>query len=52
MYEALGGWERGEKQMQALPSREVRIEIGKLINKCKVADEKVSGLLQELLKVL
>ncbi len=52
MYEALGGWERVKKQMQALASREVRIEIGSLIDKCKAADEKALGLLQELFKTL
>lgn len=52
MYQLLGGWERGEKQMQALARRETRIEIGKLIDKCKAADEKALGLLIDLLKVL
>jgi hypothetical protein len=52
MYETLGGWERGEKQMQALANRETRVEISKLINKCRSADENALGLLQELLKVL
>jgi AraC-like DNA-binding protein len=52
MYETLGGWERGEKQMQALANRETRVEISKLIDKCRSADENALGLLQELLKVL
>ncbi|NLT15137.1 MAG: helix-turn-helix transcriptional regulator, partial [Clostridiales bacterium] len=52
MYETLGGWERGEKQMRALATREVRVQIGRLIDACKAADEKALGLLQELLKVL
>lgn len=52
MYQLLGGWERGEKQMQALAQRETRVEIGKLIDKCKAADEKALSLLTELSKVL
>ncbi len=52
MYETLGGCERGEKQLQALITREARIQIGHLIDACKAADEKALGLLQELLKVL
>lgn len=52
MYRLLGGWERGEKQMQALAERETRVEIGKLIDKCKAADEKALALLHELLKAM
>jgi len=52
MYEVLGGYERGEKQMQLFATREVRLEIGKLIDQCQAADEKALDLLQELLKVL
>jgi len=52
MYEVLGGYERGEKQMQLFATREVRIEIGKLIDQCKAADEKAFNLLQELAKAL
>lgn len=52
MYEALGGWERGEKQMKAFASREVRVEIGGLIDKCKAADEKALDLLQKLVEAL
>jgi len=52
MYEVLGGWERGEKQMRVFATREARVEIGNLIDKCKAADEKALGLLQELLKIL
>ncbi|NLM61958.1 MAG: RNA polymerase subunit sigma-24 [Clostridiales bacterium] len=52
MYQILGGWERGEKQMQALAERENRVEIGKLIDKCKAADEKALDLLHKLLQSL
>lgn len=52
MYETLGGWERGEKQMQALATREVREEIGRMIDTCKAADEKALELMRELLTVL
>ena len=38
--------------MQALAQRETRVEIGKLIDKCKAADEKALSLLTELSKVL
>ena len=48
MYEALGGWERGEKQMRTFASREARVAVGRLIDKCKAADEKALGLLLEL----
>jgi hypothetical protein len=52
MYEILGGWERGKKQLQALLTRVVRVEIGCMIDVRNAADEKAFGLLQELLKVL
>ena len=52
MYETLGGWERGEKQMQALARRDVRETIGRLIDECKTADEKVLDLLRELAAAL
>ena len=52
MYQVLGGWERGEKQIQALASREIREKIGYLIDECKAIDEKAWLLLQDLLKVL
>lgn len=52
MYDVLGGWERGEKQLQTFATREAREKIGSLIDKCKAADEKALNLLKELLKVL
>jgi len=52
MYEVLGGWERGEKQMHALVTREAREKIGCLIDKCKEADSKALSLLKELLMKL
>ena len=52
MYEALGGYERGEKQMEIFATREARVKIGELIDICKAADEKALGLLRELLKAL
>jgi hypothetical protein len=38
--------------MQLLVKRETREEIGSLIDKCKAADVKALGLLQELVKLL
>lgn len=52
MFDVLGGFERGEKQMQLFAKRETREEIADLIDKCKAADEKAFGLLQELAKTL
>lgn len=52
MHDVLGGYERGEKQMQTFATREARIEIGSLIDKCKVSDEKALRFMQGLLKVL
>lgn len=52
MYGVLGGWERSEEQMKVFATREAREKIGKLIDKCKAADEKALALLKELLKVL
>jgi len=52
MYDVLGGWERGERQLQTFATREAREKIGSLIDKCKAADEKALNLLKELLKVL
>ena len=52
MFDVLGGFERGEKQMRIFATREAREEIGRLIDKCKEADEKALKLLHELLKAL
>ena len=52
MFDVLGGYERGEKQMKIFATREARLEIGNLIDQCKIADEKALGFLQELLKIL
>lgn len=51
MYQVLGGWERGEKPMQALAEHEVRVEIGRLIDQCKAYDETGLELLKELYEV-
>ena len=52
MYDVLGGYERGEKQMQILATREARVEIAGLIDQCKAADKKALALLQALVKVV
>jgi hypothetical protein len=52
MFDMLEGYERGERQIQLLAKRETREEIGRLIDKCKAADEKALGLLKELLQAL
>lgn len=52
MYEILGGWQRNEKQLQALAKPEKRQSIAKLIDNCKVADEQALRLLQNLQKLL
>ena len=52
MFDVLGGYERGEKQMQIFATREARVKIGILIDQCKAADEKALGFLQELVKSL
>lgn len=51
MFDVLGGYERGEEQMKKFATREARLEISNLIDKCKTADENALGLLQELLEV-
>jgi hypothetical protein len=48
MYETLGGWQRDEKQLQALASTENRRQIACLIDACKVADAEALELLQKL----
>jgi len=48
LYEALGGWDCGEKQMRALANRGTCEKIGELIDLCKAADEKALGLLRDL----
>ena len=52
MYNVLGGYERGEKQMQIFATHEARIEIANLIDQCKAADAKALTLLQALDKEL
>ena len=52
MFDVLGGYERGQKQMQIFATREARVEIGTLIDQCKTADEKALSLLQKLVKIL
>ena len=52
MFDLLGGYERGEKQMKIFATREARLKIGELIDQCKAADEKALELLRELLKTL
>ena len=52
MYKALGGWERGEKPLQALARREVRGEIGRLIDESRAADVRALELMQELFEIL
>lgn len=39
MYRAMGGWERGEKQMLALAAPEIRRHICKLVTRAKTEDE-------------
>jgi len=48
MFEAIGGWERGETQMKEFAKPEVRGQLGELIDECKVADEKALALLVKL----
>ena len=50
MFDVLGGYERGEVQMQAFAKHKTRVEIGNLIDQCKAADEKALALLQTLAK--
>ncbi len=52
MYKALGGWERGEKPLQALARREVREEIGRLIDESRAADVRALELMRELFEIL
>ena len=52
MYDVLGGYERGEKQMQILATRQARVQIAGLIDQCKAADEKALALLQALVKAV
>ena len=52
MFDMLEGYERGEKQIQLLAKRETREEIGKLIDKCKAADEKALALMERLIPEL
>ena len=52
MFEVLGGYERGEKQMRIFAAREARMELGGLIDKCKAADEKALQCMRALAKTL
>ena len=52
MFDVLGGYERGEKQMQTFATRTARLEIANLIEQCKIADEKALGFLHNLVEVI
>ncbi len=52
MYKTLGGWQRDEKQLQALAKIENRLIISGLIEKCMVADSEALQLLQKLEQTL
>jgi AraC-type DNA-binding domain-containing proteins len=52
MYETLGGWERGEKQLAAFALPEIRTALAALIDICGKADTEALALLAELEKQL
>lgn len=52
MYAALGGWERGEKQLAALARPEIRARLAELTDVCRAADTQALELLTKLEKQL
>jgi hypothetical protein len=52
MYDAVGGWQRDEKQLKALAQPDVRFKIAGLIDNCKAVDEEALHLLKKLQQLL
>lgn len=52
MYDTLGGWQRDEKQLQALAKTENRLKLSGLIDKCMAADSEALQLLHKLEQAL
>lgn len=52
LFEAVGGWERGETQMRNFAKPEVRKTTAALIRQAKEHDEKAFGVLQQLVEAL